>query len=403
MAFALCHILPLDVCKYIQELCTELEVSHAWVTGTVNVPSLLRSRLRLIKMTACAPYSMQIPWAEIWVAACKRGDMRIIVWLYRNKREMCPYDAVKWAARYGYIGAVRYLIVRRVHIYNAQQASRTINRFIASFTYSVGYPIDWAAKGGHLNVVRYLHANRISPCTADAMDEAAKYGHIHVMNWLREHCTQGCSSRGISFAAARGHLDTVQWLVQYYPHELTPWAIRSAAQNGHAHIVQWLVSQTYPTQRTRAVINAMNVSASSGRLNVLRWLFALLSVRQRPLYTSCVDEAMCWAASNGHEAVVKWLFDNGVHSYSRGVLRAIAYASDCGYHSIARWLRNQPSTPPSGEYVPQRLYIRDDESSHVLELAAGNGHLETVQWLCRHGMGWRLSDTLSPSYFSRQA
>jgi hypothetical protein len=78
--------------------------------------------------------------------AARNGDLKVVKWLHKNRKEGCTTDAM-----------------------------------------------DHAARNGHLQVVQWLHENRTEGCTWRAMDRAWDNDHRQVFHWLHENRREGTS------------------------------------------------------------------------------------------------------------------------------------------------------------------------------------------------------------------
>jgi len=136
--------------------------------------------------------------------------------------------------------------------------------------------------------------------------------------------------------------------------------INDAADRGDVATVQWLTTEYAPLT---LVLDAVELAAANGHLDVLKWLHKHCSDR-----TMFGMKEMWFAAKGGHVDVLKWLHEH-TKSYPALVLGSIQ--SD-----------NDP------DCVDPVFSCRILSKKNLLTIAGSNGHLEVVQWIAGWIDGW---------------
>jgi len=78
--------------------------------------------------------------------------------------------------------------------------------------------------------------------------------------------------------------------------------------------------------------SAMDLAASYGHLDVVKWLHANRT-------EGCTKWSMIMASVNGHLDVVKWLHTNRPNVFSP---YAMGWAAENGHLDVAKWLKEHP-------------------------------------------------------------
>jgi len=120
---------------------------------------------------------------------------------YWEKEINYDWNCLRWAAIYGSLEIVKFLIENgaNIHVWN-------------------DWTLRWAARNGHLEIVKYL---------------VEKGANIHVMD-----------ERALHWAAENGHLEIVKYLVENGAdiHAGNDYALCWAAERGHLKVVKYLQS-----------------------------------------------------------------------------------------------------------------------------------------------------------------
>ncbi|MDE2097658.1 MAG: hypothetical protein KGL39_10455 [Patescibacteria group bacterium] len=237
--------------------------------------------------------------SECWaIDAPNSSNIRRL--LDAQKRDLCPDDVIKEAARAGRIDMLNRALALSDIIIDGQlfAYAALCNRLnVILWLRQEGrqwdyWACDSAATSGHLPLLRWLVKEG---CAVDSgsIASAARGGHIAVMEWL----TQQSGIRLHEYyvyteAAIGGHLDVLKWLHArgYQPtermyenaivfrqyhlvewlHVNCPrdhWVCAAAAEHGDLERLKWFIERDYPVGSS-----ASRRAASAGRLEVLRWL-----------------------------------------------------------------------------------------------------------------------------------
>jgi len=92
------------------------------------------------------------------------------------------------------------------------------------------HTVKWAAKWGYLSVVKYLlliddseSNNTVAPT---AMDLACEYGHLHLVKWFHKKSFFN-TDYAMNHAAKNGHYNVVKWLDKHAKNNDIKYRIRS--------------------------------------------------------------------------------------------------------------------------------------------------------------------------------
>ncbi|KAF0714645.1 Aste57867_3767 [Aphanomyces stellatus] len=209
--------------------------------------------------------------------------------------------------------------------------------------------LDKAAANGHLAVLEYLHAHGAT-CTPKAMDVAIDNGHMEVVRWLCANQTEGCAANTLQLAADRGDLKLLALLHPPTGNCLDCINMDKAAANGYQDVVQYL-----------------HVHGGT-----------------------CSTDAIDFATENDHLDVVQWLCENRTEGCT---IKALQVAADRGKRKLFDLLRGhnkgehdriKMDTAAANGYIDILEYLHDHGATcttDAMDLAAGKGHFEVVQWL----------------------
>ncbi|TMW58647.1 hypothetical protein Poli38472_010206 [Pythium oligandrum] len=296
---------------------------------------------------------------------------------------------------------------------------------------------------GHLDVVRFLHDHRDEGCTSRAMDQAASNVHLEIVRFLHENREEGCSEAALSNACKHGHFEVVKFLLANRPDALfIPPALEGAAFNNHMEILQFLVENALKGETKEIPDAALSAAAGNGHLEVVEYL---IQVSEKPCPEAVLKKAAfeghfhvvkyvyplveCSSstlvdivegiAANGQYDVLSYLLQQNPEIDDANGSSAIEEAAELGYLEVIQLLLDRhpeffntdafSSAISNGrlgilkllhERFEQRKseWLEDGEDEVMeyeveglndlvqlmIEVAAGNGHFEVVQWLFRH-------------------
>merc|ERR1719487_1474448 len=184
-------------------------------------------------------------------------------------------------------------------------------------------------------------------------EDIVRHGSLASLQWAREHGLQWDSySPDMCTAAARGgKLETLQWLREQFRLGFGEGTCNAAAYGGHLETLVWLRSEGCPWSAGTA-----GAAARGGQLHVLKWL------REQ----KCpVNGRLCQrAAASGNLEALEWALQQ------------------C-------WSRD--GVIPDPDTWGRQCRVRDPNCFFVTEAdlfvaAAGEGHLEVIEWLIDRGM-----------------
>ena len=227
--------------------------------------------------------------------------------------------------------------------------------------------------------------------------KAASGGSIEIVQWLRSH--DGLKGgevdrRFMHIAALYNHLA----LVQYMQSLGTAWddyMFEGIASRGHLDMLQWLADQKVPMPHHEIAWQA----AKHNRLNILQSLDADQGVALED------TQALDGAARGGHIPLMEWLMNRGCTVDPAVCTAAVMQAAEADAIAVLEWLRVRGQLILAAELYNWTLACsygpKNDKCSLVKWLrevancpwdapslamcAAYNGHLETLQYIHKHG------------------
>ncbi|KAE9093729.1 hypothetical protein PF007_g18019 [Phytophthora fragariae] len=237
-------------------------------------------------------------------------------------------------------------------------------------------------------------------------------GDILIAEWLVE---QGAEWRQVSdvidgYVANQGRLDVLQWLYARGQIEKDLLLMLSAANGGHFHVARWVIEVIEPHDGgTRidtfpAVVFAIHTAASHGHLEIAKFLrectkevdASELEGLDGVVVIGSIEfvsgKTMREAAEKGCLDVVQWLYHEYGHDVDLFVnndgtpTNAIDGAAGNGHLEVVQYLHGFPNSSD----LASRKRKRGDESAirsvptcteAAMNAAASHGHLAVVQWL----------------------
>nr|KAJ3407907.1 hypothetical protein HK105_003274 [Polyrhizophydium stewartii] len=167
--------------------------------------------------------------AETMDLAAGSGNLDLVVWMSRNRREEFTHQALESAARRGSVAVVRWLVDRQTPT-------------------DPGGAIVAAAGAGHMDVLALLHERFGSDAFArQAAWMFSSVRDLRVLKWLHSLGLikpQANPPRAIlERAALNGHLETARWVCATFgiaPDEIM---FEMVCQEGHAAVAGWIVAE----------------------------------------------------------------------------------------------------------------------------------------------------------------
>ncbi|RLN32401.1 hypothetical protein BBJ28_00018241 [Nothophytophthora sp. Chile5] len=182
-------------------------------------------------------------------------------------------------------------------------------------------------------------------------------GDLMALQWLAEsYLPDVFMTAAVEAAATTGYLNILEWLFDRHGDRCYWGGIEmcGALENSHAEVVEWL--RTHSVPHGECVSMVLRSAAKAGNLSVVQWLCEE--------YNSDAEDAFVHAQRMCHWATARWLLANC--ELPIGKVNWNAAAED----GALAYLQFVHSRFPHD--VPQR--------SPALP-AAGNGHLDDLQWL----------------------
>lgn len=139
-------------------------------------------------------------------------------------------------------------------------------------------PVKWAAAYGNLEVLKYLIESG-AEIDEYAMQESAKNGHLDIVKYLGS-VNAPIDCWAIGYAAEKGHFEVVKYLLTIDTN-VYPWVIANAAKNNHLELVKFLFGKVPIDYR------AAESAAEYGHLEVLEYLVSVGA----PITSSVISSA----------------------------------------------------------------------------------------------------------------
>ncbi|GMF28986.1 unnamed protein product [Phytophthora fragariaefolia] len=279
--------------------------------------------------------------------------------------------------------AVQFVVRECIHVRGIEVAhvSLAIDDFLSEL------PRDWSLeevfkRTDSLRCMQYLAAREPrrsqryyrSWITNNVIEITLKRGDVKAFKWLAEVYAPDVSiTRAAEVAAREARLDVLDWLYRNHRGRVS-WGgaeLCEAVREGHKEVIEWLRRRVKPSKEVCPQL--MLSAARAGDLRVVQWL--------RQDYNLPVSSALVEAQQGRQWGVVKWILMNcEVEDPS---IDMAAIAGDGDMH-LLEW-----------------MYTNDFGrlTSHALETAAFNGHLNILEWLVEGPA----SVELSPLVFSEAA
>jgi hypothetical protein len=219
---------------------------------------------------------------------------------------------------------------------------------------------------------------------------AASQGLLTTLQWLLKN---GCKWNAHTYIAAarHGHLHVLKYMrSSEIPCPSSYKAYVAAAEGGHTNVMQLLHAQFQPGNYVNTL--AAYAAAKHGRLNVIKWMKNKNAFSDVSMYNDIASTA----AYYGHISILRWfllheqpsaVLNNVTSNASArgGSVRAIQwlYEHECPMSAIscANGVCEGTGSMPMISWILNNLPIQHTWNTDMLIVAAGNGHVDIVEWL----------------------
>ncbi|KAF0718532.1 Aste57867_1634 [Aphanomyces stellatus] len=312
--------------------------------------------------------------------AALHGHVHVLAFLHRKRHEGCFRGALDGAAQRGLHDVVRWLVEHEADDitalssgFAAESGNVELYRYVASLddgadedalaedmAARLASDLAKASTNGHHDLAIYLHETCHAQWSPIAFTGAAGGGHLTLLQHFAVVAPDVVGEdMAIAHAAGNGHLEVVQYLLEHFHGRLlADIAVEYAARNGHLAILELLHSHGVEGNPSKAFDGAVK----HGHLAVLQWLVARATVEIKVPQMYSIEEA----AAGGHLDVVQYVLDDCFQTMEVCLDDAAAN----GHVHVLDGLLG---------------HARATYTYRALDLAATNGHMETMTWLHEHG------------------
>ncbi|POM74756.1 Hypothetical protein PHPALM_8237, partial [Phytophthora palmivora] len=261
----------------------------------------------------------------------KEGKLNLMTELYRRYPGVVDDTTVRYIVRDQELSVLKWLY----------SCKRTLFKSFSEIIFA------GVSRSGAHDIVEWIV--ELYPDTVWSLVYAAQGGHLKLLKWLVMYAKWNQNLVGTAWLEAmeRGHLDVAKFLYELKPSTVQVHHLRIES----LEMLQWIHDINHWDFDYMVVINA----ARAGRLEILQWLH----IHHPNQFT---HHAMDRAAENGHIEVLKFLHHNREDGCTTEAMNS---AAKNGFLD--------------GIECPSRH--KATSSFDLLTLAAGNGHLNVVQWL----------------------
>ncbi|GMF10912.1 unnamed protein product [Phytophthora lilii] len=325
-------------------------------------------------------------------AAAASGELQILQWLHKVHQNRVHWGGMDWceAIRGRQTDLIKWL---REFVAPAPEATWKLVFDTAAAGYlelmqwlltqdeaAVGAALRGACSGRQWGIVNWLATHCNPTPLADCVSVAAKDGDLLFLQWMHRKGLVHSFASAVPISAASGRLEILKWLYEEVEErELTADCMDQAASGGYLKVVEWLDARDCP-----ATTSAMDGAAAAGFLGVMQWFHV-------NRLEGCTVAAMNGAAERGHLKVVKWLHTNRNEGCS---VSAMEKAAGNGHLEVVQWLHSHRSEgcteramdwAAKGGHLNVVKWLHENRSegcsTAAMNWAAYGGHLETMKWL----------------------
>jgi len=303
------------------------------------------------------------PKGDAWDAAILGGEIDVMRTLHARTLagDRLRVDSCRFAVQHNQLPALKWL-----HVHGFAWDSSVLAR---------------ACKLGHLNIVQYMIVKKVTIRGGWALQCAIEGGHVHLLAWFADFFHWDAYGSVCALAASKGQLHVLQWLRAQTPPCAWGPCTRMAAAHGHIDVLKWAIAQGCPWGA-----NTCSHAAVAGQFEMLIWLRAQTPPcpwnlapnggMVRTVQDTQYKRFAPLAASSGRLDVLKW-----VH-----------YLDPQPGDPAPRWFYTETCTAAAARGdVPMLTWLRGGSrfnaqpicpwDANACTAAAKHGHLETLQWL----------------------
>lgn len=181
-----------------------------------------------------------------------------------------------------------------------------------------------------------------------------------------------------------GRLDDLLWVHEHRPEFFGPDLLRAAVRYGNLDAAKWLV-HTFPVHYfnnpKRTFAYRFDLGAYRYSLAMVQWVLCEFEWRKQRNRNEWMREARDYAARAGKLEMLQFVY--AIYTERLKSAQAIALA-------LRKWTGPRLMDEAAGNGhldVVEFLHSRHPDqqcSSNAMDVAAGNGHLDVVQWLHKH-------------------
>ena len=293
-----------------------------------------------------------------WVTeACRAGNIKTLEWMWSEKAEKSLHIyltdcMVRLAARHG--GLICYTFI-------LHNSDRPVPR---------NGDVYQACLGGQLETVKWIiarqeHARRtrartfIAPAFYTCMLSACSGGHIEVVDWILS-----CSHDKTTF---------------YGPRDLASEFVEAAITHGHLKMAQHLV------RRWACPMNGKDVFARAGDnapcdVEAFRWILDIVPAQEQASFRM-VPIGFVFRRDFD---VLNLLADKGMLNLEVSLFKDAIRGDDRDLDMV-QWLWNHCAQCT----IKEEMWNFGMGYTDVFREALFGGHLNVMEWLQEHGMGWK--------------